>query len=139
MNVIVFCAGFQVHLRKYVLLLHVRTRIEELEAKFLDPEKTKGKTRRQKWKIIFEGRIQELKLPGELELLRQRVPKESRAGFIDTVVDLCRKCSSIAAHDVHYQSKWDEDVVRQMLTVAGIAPDEEKIKTVIILITPLAK
>lgn len=120
MNIIVSSVGFQAILEKYLLILRVRSRIEELERCFLRSYMLSW-SRFDKWNMILRGDIRDLKKKGELRRCRASI------AVIETIVALYGELSDAAAHGITHPNNYDEASIVEMLNKFGITPINRKL------------
>ena len=92
--------------KKIVLLLAVRSRIEELGKIFLRPY-DQNNTRIQKWKKILLNNKKELMTD---ELIKFRKSVNNPEQFIETVLNLYKDISEIATHKVYVPNLRSRDI-----------------------------
>ncbi len=135
MNLFVFSVAFQVEAEKSVLILQVRSRIEELEKRFLKPWMLNSWTRYEKWDVILRGNIDRLRRKAELRRFRSTVTVDVEE-LIEVICDLYGEFSDLAARNVHYNVNYDETSVIEMLNKCKITP-RSKIDAVLIILKPI--
>ena len=136
MNVIVFSVKFQEERNKIILILKVRSRIEELEKKFLTLYMLNNDTRRQKWDTILNHQGRRYRNNRELQEFRASITIPFDI-FIDTVVSVYGDFSDIAAHKVLFSVPYTRSAIEQMFRDIGIVPDVAKVRTIETLMTPI--
>lgn len=130
-----FSVGFQAEREKSILILRVRSRIEELEKRFLKPYMLNW-TRYEKWaQILFEP-PSTLRKRAELIRFRNMITT-SFDELISTICSLYGEFSDLAARSVTYPIAYDEISITQMLQNFGMVPDRSKIDAVLSLLTPI--
>ena len=122
MNVIVFSIGFQAVAQKNTLILRIRSRIEELEKRFLKPSMLSW-TRIEKWNMILRGNVGALRKKYELRRFRYSITVHYDV-LIETICNLYGEFSDIAAHNINYPVSYDETSIIEMLTKFGITSDK---------------
>ncbi|XP_065218520.1 uncharacterized protein LOC135844291 [Planococcus citri] len=120
---------------KTILILRVRSRIEELEKRFLKPH-ILHYTRHQKWTHILTADVTTLRSSAELVRFRNLVTIGVNE-FITVVCNLYGDFRDLAVRGIAYPISYNEDSVAEMLQKFGMVPDRSKINAVITLLTPI--
>lgn len=128
--------GFQNERNKTTLILKVRSRIEELERKFLTRQMLDTYSRREKWDNILNKQTRFFRRNIELQQFRASVTIANDV-FINTVVLLYGDFSDIAAHMVFYPIPHTRDAIKQMFEDLGITADHAKVRIVETILQPI--
>ncbi len=123
-----------------ILVLAIRSRIEELQNKLLWPKNVKKPNSRRKiFRIILNSQDEEFakneNVIGFRELfLASNVPEKL---FLDTLVNIYDNFLENASHNVRFSKIVSHKDIEVMLMELGIIPDESKVRCVEIIVKPI--
>ena len=120
---------------KVILIFKVRSRIEELEKKFLPPHR-RNDNRYNKWTAILRDPPATLRHSEDLIQFRAMIAFDYGT-FISTICSIYGDFSDTAAHKVNFPIAYDTASITQLFNDIGMTPDQSKIRTVEVILTPI--
>ena len=133
-------AIFQEAATQKLLILAIRSRIEDLQFKKLWPRGVpKASSRRDAFKEILTSQEQKFLNSENVTSFRKAFQQlgVSVDLFVDTIIDLYGEFSDNAVHNVRFPKELKREYIYELLIDLGVTPDDDRVLCVELIMKPL--